>query len=183
MPTELETIIVEGPPAQTKAEFFKVMESRVQVLSEAEFREKVGPTPSFAHFESAVSFTRKNKRVDDAEIYINKDDFMIGQENYTDLIPIAVRHEIAELWVSAKTGYSLVPLPKWLSLDRKEAIAHGIALREEFKYAFETEQADRYLDFVKRWAESRQLSPEVKARLLQDNEGAYELIKSRLEST
>lgn len=110
--------------------------------------------------------------VENPAIYVNKGAFILDDEDFSDLIPITVRHEIAEFWTYVKTGYSFSPAPPYIGIGSRVAFAHGLALREEYFFAFELGKAERYLDFVKRLSDQKNI---------RDNEMAYKIAKSRFE--
>jgi hypothetical protein len=174
-------VFVEDVPSKAKTEFYRVMEGRVNVLDREQYEEKVGQKSPHAHFVAVIFQIPEGKRANDSIIYVNRDDFIVGGEDFTDLIPISVRHEVSELWTYAKTGYSLSPPPKHIGHEGREAIGHGAALREEYAHAFELGKADRYLGFIKKWAQSRVSDSRDRNRIIEENEDAYQRAKSRFE--
>lgn len=174
-----ENIYIKGTPASTKEKFFEMLRNKVCLLNKNRFRDVVGERTAHACFRGVVYPSSDGKRLENAVVYVNIDDYIIDGIDYTDLIPITVQHEIAELWTYAKTGYSMSPAPK--GIDREE-IAHNIALHEEYRYALQLGKAERYLDFIRRWW--RKNSKPIKGRRLPEeivleNETAYYSAKIR----
>jgi hypothetical protein len=169
-------LIPEGKPKQTREAFFRIMEDRVQRLDKNSYSSVAGYGSVFAHFSSITYKIPEGKLVEDASIYINEDDFRLYGEDFTDLIPIAVRHEIFEMWVYSKNGWSLSPVPKRIGKENRVELAHNLALREEYRFAFEIGKADRYWEFMRRY--SQKLPESAQTKFLQENERAFLKAKS-----
>ncbi len=80
----------------------------------------------------------QTKWIDALEIYINKQAFSINGQDYSDIIPYVIEHEIYERWAKDKQGF--VPNPNQ---------AHLLARRHEFRIAVQDGKADRLLEFIK----------------------------------
>lgn len=171
---EGDTLFIEGTPKETKEAFFEEMEKRVKIVGEDEFRKVVKVKGSVAHFVATVFFGPEGKRLQDVVILVNKDRCILDGEDYTDLIPIFVRHEIAELWIYAKKGYSLFPHPESMGEEEQRNAAHRLALREHYRYAFEKGKADRFLEFFER-ATGRQVEAD------EEEKEAYQKAKAWFE--
>lgn len=78
-----------------------------------------------------------NKWVTALEISVNKD--LFGEE-HADLIPYAVEHEIYEIWLWAKRGYT----------PQNGETRHLLARRREYEMAMRDGKAEKLLDFDKR---------------------------------
>lgn len=167
-----DQVFIEGMPSQTKSDFFRIMEKRVVYLDRAEYELKF-PYSGLAHFDAELFKTDHGKRINNPVIYVNKDAFLTGNEDYSDLMPIVIRHEIAELWTYAKTGFSLSPKPPTMDEEKRKVVGHGLALRKEYEYAFELGKADRYLQFVINQADN------LPYYVVAENQEAYELAKER----
>ena len=176
--SEGNKIFVTGNPArETKQAFYQVMSERVRVVDEQDYR-RMFPESNMAHFNQVVYKTSEGKMIEDGEVYVCRGDFIVNGQDFTDMIPIAVRHELAEAWTYAKTGYSLSPARRAIGNEERVQIGHGLALRAEWEYAFELGKAERYLEYIKLFAEAR-LSPQAANSIIAENEGTYQLIKSR----
>lgn len=105
-------LIHKGEPKRTKEEFFRLMEQRVQRLDETSYREKAGADNHFGHVYGVVASVPEGKVIQDPTIYLNEADFHVDGEDFTDVIPVVVRHEAFELWTYAKNGWSLAPATK-----------------------------------------------------------------------
>lgn len=64
------------------------------------------------------------KWIDGLQIVVNKDAFIRDDEDFSDLIPYAVEHELYELWVKSKPGMNI-------SVEKTEK---ALFLREKSKW-------------------------------------------------
>lgn len=172
-------VITRGEQKPTREAFFNIMESRVQILDNDSYVRVDGNNSALGHFNGVIYQVPEGKAVEDANIYINRDDFIINDNDFTDLIPVTVRHEIFEMWTYAKNGWSLSPAPDRIGKENRVAVAHGLATMAEYSYAFEIGKAERYLDFIRQW--SIRLPPDYKLKIIQENEKAYSDAKSKFE--
>jgi hypothetical protein len=81
-----------------------------------------------------VGTSLNDQTLEDFAIVINKQSFIIDGENFSDLIPLVVEHEIAELWFMCKGGY--------LPID-----PHSLAIIEETKLAVVIGKEERSIRF------------------------------------
>ena len=171
--------IPRGEPAISREAFFQMMEKRVQILDADSFTKLAVPEPVIGYFSADFRSQPTGKLIKDIAIYINKDDFLLDGQDYTDLISVVSRHEIFEMWIYAKHGWSLVPTPKSLREDER-TIAHSLALIEEYRYAFKIGKADRFLEFVKKFSRMK-LPKNAETRIIQEHEDVYRKVKARLK--
>jgi hypothetical protein len=82
------------------------------------------------------------------------------------------------MWTYAKNGWSLSPPPERIGKENRVAVAHGLATREEYRYAFEIGKAERYLEYIKKW--SSRLPAREQQRLIAENEEAYKKAGSQV---
>ncbi|MBU0976413.1 MAG: hypothetical protein ABIE03_03680 [Patescibacteria group bacterium] len=171
-------LVVQGPPGAIKEKFYQLLRERVSIVDDREFK-LMFPDLHIAAIKSRIVIVEGNskKRIKGIGIYVNKDDFVFGDDDYSDLIDIVVTHEIAELWYFSKTGYSLSPAPEALAEDRLN-IAHELALRDEYRVAFELGKAERLLEFMER--HHREKHPSESS--LEENRRTYNLVKKRWEN-
>lgn len=71
-------VFVEDTPSKSKPEFYKVMESRVNVLNRKQYEKQAGTKATHAHFDAVIFQIPEGKRADDAVVYVNRDDFMVS---------------------------------------------------------------------------------------------------------
>ncbi|MEI7652854.1 MAG: hypothetical protein WCJ70_01060 [bacterium] len=102
-------LINRGEPAKSKEAFFGIMEQRVQRLAGDSYSRLAGAGSAMGHFMGVVFQVPEGKAIEDATIYVNEDDFRVNGEDFTDVIPVTVRHETFEMWTYAKNGWSLSP--------------------------------------------------------------------------
>lgn len=175
---ENSSVVVEGSPKDAKDNFFKSLEKRTQIIDDDRFK-KMFPGLYIAAFSNLIVFNEntQKKRIKGIAIYINKDDFIINSEDYSDLIPIVLRHEIAEIWYASKTGFSMSPPPKAIGKKGRAAFAHALALREEYRYAFELGKAERLLEFLTK--HHVHIAPSKTSS--EENRRTYELVRQRIQ--
>lgn len=129
----------------------------------------------FADFE--VVQTDSGNLIIDPKIYISKDYFIVGEEDYSDLIPIIIRHECYEVWVQAKT----VVVSRDEGGDGEDyALAHERALEKEFEYAFEIGKAEKYMEFFCRCAEKGIIDKESLAEAQENYDRAKKMHKRKI---
>jgi len=164
-------LINRGQPAESKDAFFGIMEQRVQRLDSNSYARLAGAGAAMGRFMGVVFQVPEGKAIEDATIYVNEDDFRVNGEDFTDVIPVTVRHEIFEMWTYAKNGWSLSPPPERIGTKNRVAVAHGLATCEEYRYAFEIGKADRYLEYIEKW--SSRLPERERQKLITENVEAY----------
>lgn len=101
------------------------------------------------YFCSGVVNTDRGKVLINPSIFINPSGFVLGNTDYSDLRDIFVRHEIYELWLYAKNGWSTQSLSKQEDPNHPTHVSHNLALREQYRYAFRTGREKRLLNFIK----------------------------------
>lgn len=175
-------IVIVGKPSETKEQFFaKVGKIVVIAENEDEYGKKGGQRPwATLSYDEISDNPSGGKEIKNLKIVINKSAFIIGEEDYTDLIQIAIHHELSELWFLAKTGYSLdrPNLPEWLSKKKRNS-AHLLALREEYKLAFQKGKAERLLEFIKKSVTKSGYSSYKQTEIIHEHEEAYQVAKER----
>jgi hypothetical protein len=172
-------IFIEGSPSQTKSGFFAILERRVVYLDQSTYEGRFRQH-GLGHCEGVVRQVGggRGKVIENPAVYINAGVFVLDGEDYSDLIPFVVRHEIVESWTYAKTGYSLSPPPPHIGNERRATFAHGLALRKEYEYAFESGKADRLLEFIIKFiTKYAGNSPSA----IRENQEAYQIAKERYE--
>ena len=173
-------IIIFGTPAETKEEFFELMKARVEFMSEADFREIAGDTGEIGNFSARISCYVEGKILDKARIIVNKDSFILAGEDYSDLMPIAIHHEISELWMNAKRGFSPLPIKERNSEATRRGLSHGYALRQEYAFAYSQDKHERYLEFILKSVASFEIPEREKMRILDENISAYQRVLDRM---
>ncbi len=144
-----KSITITGAPTkEIKAKFFEIIEGLSQKIDGDSFH-GLFPNIMFAAFgEFDVLETTQGKTSEGIRVYLNRDDFIIDGKDYSDLMPVILRHVIAQLWYVSKTGFSMSPPPEAIGKDGRGRFAYALALREEYRYAFELGKADRLLEFI-----------------------------------
>lgn len=148
---------IDNDMIEAKKSFWELAKSRITYRSQAEhlayqkliFGEDYNNVNTAVYVCAPVAYQEGDsveKWVAGLEISINKDIF---GDDYQDLIPYAVEHEIFEAWLSCKRGLQ----PK--TLQEK----HLLARRRQLEMAMADDNADRLLDFYK--ALDPGLSPEL----------------------
>lgn len=121
---------------------------------------------TFAFFGYSLSDDKST--ISDLIVAINQVAFFQKDQDYSDLIPVVILHELAEMFFHVSTG----------STD--DQAAHAYALSEEYRLAFELGVEERYLELIGHWAE---LLPARSSQIFyQENVGAYQAELSRRQS-
>ncbi len=177
-----DSIRINGFDAKTQEEFYRQMKRFVRILPEDDYNDALeekgfwggGVASAHAYFDrktdpnGSVIFSEINAIL----IVINQDKYK-GTEN--TLMQAAIRHELAELWVYGKMGFSLLTPMKKADIFESEKIAdlaHHYARQEEFKYAIEHGFGEQELAFIKQIVDpkeafqSEQIYRKVAARKL-----------------
>jgi len=152
-----EPFRLEGLPGEVKKSFYELARSRVRVVPQDEHfqfeRDIFGDdwqqssavyvTSTNEYKTSRWNLFDRNKseiRLNGLDISINKDFFVDGNRDCSDLIPYAAEHEIFEAWLSVKPGYQTKDPQK----------NHLLARVRQFEMAMEDGKAEKLLEFYKR---------------------------------
>jgi len=144
-------IIGKNKDGEARTRFFEMAKSRVILLSEKEYKERlINFFKDDSKYPIAFLFvdnidkkyskeeSQKERSISSFRIYVNKDIFDItGDENYGDLIPYIIEHEIYEAWLYVKNGYR-----------SSEGLVHGLVRRRVFSLAEKDRKAERLLEFL-----------------------------------
>ena len=155
-----DTVRIRGFGAQTKKEFFEKTSSLVSIVPEDEYWELL-KNASVSGGGWATYVTRINelygdehpvvvaKELNSLLIVVNKDRF-IGKEK--TLMQAVIKHELAELWILGKLGFSIWSLKVngKLSLDKAIKISHNYARREEIAYAIRNGFGEELIEHMRR---------------------------------
>ena len=134
---------INGFDSKTKEEFYSKMERFIRILPEEEYWKTINSGGGLATYNVTIKFLHNRnepkiigKGLEDITIAVNKDRFK-GLEQ--TVMQAAIRHELAELWLLGKAGFSAADLASHgtVTAGQAVAIAHRYARREEFDYAFE----------------------------------------------
>ena len=99
---------------------------------------------------------------------------MINGQDYTDLMPIVLRHEMEEIWAYLESDYNPDPKSEKMTSD----LAHNLALRKEYEYAFEIGESYRYAQFIiEHIKENSSLSIDDRRHIIAENKTAYDAAK------
>jgi len=152
-----------GTPLEAKISFYELAKPKVRIVSREEYSRfesavfdhpllrglkrliwKIGPvflSPTSAAFKMDVHENKSacRKWVSGLDIRVNGDFFHYGDDDFTDLIPNAVEHEISEMWMLAKKGYQ----------PGDVEVNHLLARRKQVRMAMEEGKADRLLGFYR----------------------------------
>jgi len=142
---------VEGSPKESKQSFYELAHSRTRYCTQEEhlkFEKEVWGDDW--QVSSAMYVIDRNDGiatnqdeetfVNALDISINKDFFQFEGEDYSDLIPYAVEHEIYELCLYAKRGYRV----------QNSQSRHLLARKRQFEMAMRDGKAERLLEFYKK---------------------------------
>lgn len=136
-----------------RQEFFREMDSVTHIVDNDTFQQVSlerypDEAKSVAWFQFSYLQDNGKTHLTGADIYINKDEFYLDGEDYTDLIPYIERHEKFELWMFVKEGISVKLNPDNPGeAKHSRETAHRLALRDQYRYAFLHGKADRLLEF------------------------------------
>lgn len=166
-------ILITGVPDRATREAFyeEAAISTVHYLNDEEFKKQAWPDDWHLAMFHRSHLKKPGNSLVKATISVNVDEFHLDGEDYTDLIPIVVRHEVAKIYFYAKNGYSLY------NPRGRDGGAHCLALREEWRYAVELGKVERYWEFTSKFAEI--LKPYDARRFLAENWSAYQLALRR----
>lgn len=146
-------IQIHGFDASAKAEFFKKVGKLVQVVPEKKYKElfegiSVGGYASY-HAElfdvkNAEIWPKRFKLLKSPKIVVNADKF--PNDNF---IEASIQHELAELWILSKLGFSVYSmyLSQKMSMDQTIKLAHLYARKHEYEYALEHGFIEDYYDW------------------------------------
>lgn len=172
---------VEEDFQTAKENFFELARSKVRYLSAEEFADWVksmvgdadirvgaGFTPFWMTFKESEDGSQE-RFIENLEIGINKDEFIIDGESFEDLIPFVLEHEIQEAWLNAKRGYldgSSAATPEGMHTK------HLLAERKEFFLAEKAGLGEKLF----RWRMNKFPDLEEECRL------AWDSAKKKLQS-
>ena len=141
---------VEGTPKESRQSFYELAKSRVRLVSQDEHlkfeKDIFGPDWGSC---SAIYIIDTSDKIAEGQqerwlkvldISVNKDAFIYGGEDYSDLIPYAVEHEIYEAWLWTKKGYQ----------PKNSRINHLLARRRQFEMAMKDGRAEKLLEYYKK---------------------------------
>ncbi len=144
-----QTHKVEGVPKESMQSFRELAQSRVRVCSQEEYnrfqRDVLGADSQTTYPEAMFLVSVANvvaeehieRWVEALDIRVNRDYFIIGEEDYTDLIPYEVEHEIYETWLQAKRGVK----------PTNSHMIHLLARRREWEIAAKDGKIERLLEY------------------------------------
>ena len=145
-----EPFRLEGLPGEVKKSFYELARSRVRVVPQDEhfqFERDIFGDDWQQSSAVYITSTEQHKtdrgeeaRLNGLDVSINRDFFIDGNGDYSDLIPYAVEHEIFEAWLSVKPGYQTKDPQK----------NHLLARVRQFEMAMEDGVAEKLLEFYKR---------------------------------
>jgi len=134
---------IEGGNSDSRGICWQFLKGSTRFTDGAGFRKK-GCEGMFGEFRVAYMSTNNGFIVRDPEILINKDDFE-GKKKFIRLIQ---RHEVVEM---LEIGLRMKDSKGFVE-DEEGYVenfgCHGVALNEEFDYAFKLGIADEYLKFL-----------------------------------
>ena len=164
-----ERYLIGHDPPDARIEFFKMAHTRIRFVDSEEFynivsslREdgrRVGSC-GYAFIDTYISYwytrdggTGIEKYVNALSIWICKEHFLLPEllQDFSDLIPVVIEHELWETWINARWGLWLKDLRKRHLLARRKelqfAVQNGLdkrlftfmatssSLKEEYEYA------------------------------------------------
>lgn len=147
---------LEGTVREQQESLYELARSRLQIVSQEEHLEfaakayvglplALAPLTLVRH--TAIPTAEGEKRwVSILAISINRDFYRIGTDDYTDLIPYGVEHELCEAWLHVKPGPPI-------DGDSR----HLLAALREFYLAAKDGKAEKLLEFYRRKREELSL--------------------------
>jgi len=145
---------VEGPMKEARESFYELAKSRIKMMTAEEFSKWVRDAVGESKLENGVAlnmFWSKLKKegsitveklIENCEIGINKDAFVIDDKSYLDIMPFIVEHELYEAWLNAKKGL-MADAFEQEDLMKK----HLLAERKEFLLAEQAGLAEKLFEF------------------------------------
>jgi hypothetical protein len=142
----------DGDMSKSKESFYELAKSKIKYLTDAEFKVWSGQNPGINDDSSNATYILSGKYVKDTdgnvenlvtnlEIAINRDAFIVDGEDYSDVVPFVVEHEIFEIWLTAKKG-----IASGYSIDTK----HHLALRRSYQFARGENMVKRLYEYCTR---------------------------------
>lgn len=138
---------IEGAPKEARERFYEMAKSRVFYATRDEMVEFGKQTSGEDESTTTALYVRLPRKefteegiekwIDGLQIVVNKDAFQQDGEDFSDLIPYAIEHELYELWVKSKRGISAQETEK----------AHLLARRKQAEMALHDGKLDRMIEF------------------------------------
>lgn len=145
---------VEGSMKEAKESFYEMAKSRIRLMTAEEFSKWVRGAVGESELENGVALSMHwsklkkegnitvEKLIENCEIGINKDAFIIDGESYLDVMPFVIEHELYETWLNSKKGF-LEDTVKQEDLMKM----HLLAERKEFLLAEQAGLAEKLFEF------------------------------------
>jgi len=150
---------VDGTMEESKASLYELAKSRVRLLNDEEYLAwckefewwgkiaKKSPAVTVVWPTSGGKVDGKmEKIITHLEIVVNKDKFQIDGEDYSDIIPFVVEHELSEAWLRAKKGLGDGSDLKKDAFEKYVA-KHRLSLRREFLLAEQNGLGEKLFNF------------------------------------
>lgn len=140
---------IEGTMKEAKKSFYELAKSKVKYLSWDEIKKWHKETSNRDEYVTTASYILNYKTnvteegdfekwISNLEIVVNKDVFVINREDFSDIMPFILKHDIYEAWLSAKKGSA-----SSFDVNKK----HLLARRREFLLAAEQSLEDKLFEF------------------------------------
>lgn len=136
--------MIEGTMKEAKDSLYELARERVRLMNGQEYSdwlkkfgdwavERVGHSPAVVAVwpRKGEQNGNKVKGITHLEIGVNKDKFQIDGEDYLDILPFAIEHEIYEAWLISKKGLGEESGEKEGDF-KKYTAKHRLAVRREF---------------------------------------------------
>lgn len=174
---EGETLVLSGTPAESRREFLEYARPEVYFYRNGEYQRRYGEHFPYARFRvGEVWYLDGAFKIADLSVSIDLDAFNHNGDSYQDLIPIAVTHELEEMWSIYKPGIRC----RGGNIFQMNSKAHYYALRQQYRYAFSVGKADRYIHFLRDTLPLQIEDEDIRQQVLEENLAAYSHIKSNL---
>ncbi len=146
---------IEKSINDSKKSFYELAKNKISYFSHQEFlswlssmiddenwSENFAESPALGLINFKISPKDDfEKYITNLEIAIDISKFSIDGENYEDLIPFIIEHEITEVWIRAKRGF-LEEREEEFTQEMRER-NHQLALRREFLLAEQAGKAEK----------------------------------------
>lgn len=145
---------IEGSMREARESFYELSKGKIKYMHSAEFKNWLQEITGVDDLKVGSGFgpfwVKMNKNgnevidkfIENLEIGINLDDFIIDGKSYEDLIPFITEHELHEAWLNTKKG-TMADAFEQEDLMTK----HYLAERKEFSLAEKAGLAEKLLEW------------------------------------
>lgn len=161
---------------KAKKDFYEMVKPRVLIVGRDRYYQTA--LEKYPIATSAVLYKLEKKSISFADLYvlINKDDFYIRGQDYTDVMETTKRHELAEIYRLGFLKHEVWKRGFDPNDERISDQAHLAALGEQYRFAFDTGVETRLLEYIKSFVNVNM--PQERGRqVIIDNVQTFEKVK------